>query len=166
MNGSRLISGTDYTADGTKFTLTNPITSATDVFAGVTYQTVPIANAITQVAADARYAQFKDVSVSPFEAAKAYNQNDLVSQNGDVWSAIGAVTPGPWDANDWRSLGNELPANAAGSLVNDGTGTLSWAQSVFDTAADLRAADPAKVKDGVAMTLGALARGLFLVSLI
>ena len=102
MNGSRLISGTDYTADGTKFTLTNPITSATDVFVGVTYQTVPIANAITQVAADARYAQFKDVSVSPFEAAKAYNQNDLVSQNGDVWSAIGAVTPGPWDANDWR----------------------------------------------------------------
>src|SRR5204862_3757881 len=41
--------------------------------------------------------------------------------NGDVTSAGGTLT-----TSVTKILGNTVPANAAGALINNGTGTLSW----------------------------------------
>lgn len=126
MNGARLVQGQDYTTDGTKFTLTVPVASTTDIFEGVSYQTTLIANAITQIAADARYARANAVSVSPFLAATAYNQDDLVSYQGGIYVAKGAVTPGPWNPGDWKK------ASGGGATVGTAPAGPETGQLWFD----------------------------------
>lgn len=105
LNGSRLVHGIDYTADGTTITLAIPTVAATDIVEAVSYQSLPVTQGITQAFADGRYLQITGNPLLQFTAARAYNQDELVWINGNVWRAKTAITPGPWNPTQWAQVG-------------------------------------------------------------
>lgn len=71
--------------------------------------------------------------VYEYDAGVVYGADDIVTWQGGVYRANGAITgdpdaqPAEWSRIDTDGLViTELPADAAGALVNDGAGILTW----------------------------------------
>lgn len=66
-----------------------------------------------------------------FSATAGYTTGDFVIQGGSIYRAIGAVTPSTFNAANWvKVAGLSMPADAVGSLTNDGAGNLSYVRAL------------------------------------
>ena len=130
LNGSRLVLGNDFTADGTTVTLTQQIQSTQDILVLITTKTIPIANAIDQAFADNRYLLQSERPLLAFSAAKAYNQDDLVWVNGAIWVAKAAITPGPFDSTRWLRISGARTQQRWVAVA--GQTAFAWAHNAAD----------------------------------